>query len=190
MRLRSPCGMSAPLVALILPPAAVPTQVDPFRECPGLLPQDNQLAQAVEFADGTWTVQGTRIPGSRRCGDWLVHLTSSHGQLFGEVSQGLATVPIQNLVLLPDGSFSGATPERLVGRRRAPASKVIGKFSGDMISLTFESEGEKPYCLTGECSRDVSRCLTKRAPQPLGFVAALRMLLDSWMRNESAEGSS
>jgi len=26
--------------------------------------------------------------------------------------------------------------------------------------------------------------------QPLGFVAALRMLLDSWMRNESAKGSS
>ena len=25
--------------------------------------------------------------------------------------------------------------------------------------------------------------------QPLGFVAALRMLLDSWMCNESAEGS-
>ena len=25
--------------------------------------------------------------------------------------------------------------------------------------------------------------------QPLGFVAALRTLLDSWMRNESAEGS-
>ena len=25
--------------------------------------------------------------------------------------------------------------------------------------------------------------------QPLAFIAALRMLLDSWMRNESAEGS-
>ena len=25
--------------------------------------------------------------------------------------------------------------------------------------------------------------------QPLGFVAALRMLLDSWMRNESAEAT-
>jgi hypothetical protein len=25
--------------------------------------------------------------------------------------------------------------------------------------------------------------------QPLGFVAALRMLLDSWMRSESSEGS-
>ena len=26
--------------------------------------------------------------------------------------------------------------------------------------------------------------------QPLAFVAALRMLLDSWMRNASVEGSS
>jgi hypothetical protein len=25
--------------------------------------------------------------------------------------------------------------------------------------------------------------------QPLAFIAALRMLLDGWMRNESAEGS-
>jgi hypothetical protein len=25
-------------------------------------------------------------------------------------------------------------------------------------------QGEKPYCLTGECSRDVKCCLTKRAP--------------------------
>jgi hypothetical protein len=26
--------------------------------------------------------------------------------------------------------------------------------------------------------------------QPLGFVAALRMLLDNWMRNESAKGNA
>jgi hypothetical protein len=37
------------------------------------------------------------------------------------------------------------------------------------ISLRVErvrrgDQGEKPYCLTGECSRDVKRCLTKRAP--------------------------
>jgi len=25
-------------------------------------------------------------------------------------------------------------------------------------------QDEKAYCLTGECSRDVKRCLTKRAP--------------------------
>jgi quercetin dioxygenase-like cupin family protein len=34
----------------------------------------------------------------------------------------------------------------------------------------------KPYCLTGECSRDVKRCLTKRAP-----VASLIL----WLRRSS-----
>ena len=36
----------------------------------------------------------------------------------------------------------------------------------------------------GDC-HDAGDCFD----QPLGFVAALRMLLDSWMRTESAEGS-
>jgi hypothetical protein len=97
-------------------------------------------AQAIRLADGTWTVQGTRIPGSRRCGQWDVHLTSAGGQLSGEVSQARGTVTIQNLVLMPDGSFSGTTPERMAGRRRAPAAKVTGRFSGDTVSLIFESE--------------------------------------------------
>ena len=26
-------------------------------------------ASAIQLADGTWTVRGTRIPGSRRCGE-------------------------------------------------------------------------------------------------------------------------
>ena len=29
-------------------------------------------ARATQLADGIWTVQGRAIPGSRRCGDWLV----------------------------------------------------------------------------------------------------------------------
>ena len=130
MRLRSPCGVSVPLAVFILLPAAAEPQVNAFREG----------VEAIDFTDGSWTVQGTRIPGSRRCGEWLVRLTSAGGQLSGVVSQARSTVPIQNLVLMPDGSFSGTTPERLVGRSRAPASKVIGRFSGDMVSLTFESE--------------------------------------------------
>jgi hypothetical protein len=97
-------------------------------------------AQAIQLADGTWTVQGTRIPGSRRCGEWLVRLTNAGGQLSGAVLQARSTVPIRNLVLMPDGSFSGTTPERLVGRSRAPASKVIGQFSEETVSLIFESE--------------------------------------------------
>ena len=97
-------------------------------------------AQAMQLADGTWTVQGPGFRGSRRCGDWLVRLTNARGHLSGVVSQARATVPIPNLVLMPDGSFSGTTPERLVGSNRAPASKVIGQFSENAVRLIFESE--------------------------------------------------
>ena len=97
-------------------------------------------AQAIQLADGTWTVQGIRIPGSRLCGEWLVRLTNERGQLSGVVSQARSTVPMENLVLMPDGSFSGTTPERLVGSNRAPASKVIGQFSENAVRLIFESE--------------------------------------------------
>jgi hypothetical protein len=97
-------------------------------------------AQAIQLADGTWTVQGTRVPGSRRCGEWLVRLTNARGQLSGVVSHARVTVPIQNLVLMPDGSFSGTTQASLSGSRRAPPSKVTGRFSGDTVSLTFDSE--------------------------------------------------
>ena len=107
---------------------------------PGPAAQPVTPAQAVKLADGTWSVYGTRIPGSLRCGGWLVRLTNAQGQLSGVVSQARSTVPIQNLVLMPDGSFSGTTPERLVGRRRAPATKVIGQFLEDTVSLTFESQ--------------------------------------------------
>ena len=64
--------------------------------------------------------------------------------------------------------------------------------------------GEKSALVSRETASYMSSLMGPRAPvvevpearhhvmldQPLGFVAALRMLLDSWMRNESAEGSS
>jgi hypothetical protein len=95
---------------------------------------------AIRLADGTWTVQGTRVPGSRRCGEWLVRLTNAGGQLSGTISHARNTVPIQNLVLMPDGSFSGSTPASTSGSRRAPPAKVTGQFSGDTVNLTFDSE--------------------------------------------------
>jgi len=94
----------------------------------------------AQLTNGTWTVQGTRVPGSRRCGEWLVRLTNARGQLSGVVSHARATVPIQNVVLMPDGSFSGTTQASLSGSRRAPSSKVTGRFWGDTVSLTFDSE--------------------------------------------------
>jgi hypothetical protein len=82
--------LSAALAAVILLPAASQAQVNPFRGGPGLSPENNRLLfenvarlnaaepaapvlaaqpvppKAIQLADGTWTVQGTRIPGSRR----------------------------------------------------------------------------------------------------------------------------
>jgi hypothetical protein len=87
------------------------------------------------LADGIWRVQGRAIHGTR-CGDWLVTLTTRQGQLSGVVALARASVPLENLVLQPDGSFSGKTRARLVGSRHARAYRVTGTFSGDTVSLT------------------------------------------------------
>ena len=98
-------------------------------------------APAIQLADGTWTVRGNRVPGSRFCGEWLVRLTSAGGQLSGTVSHARnSAIPIQNLMLMPVGSFSGTTQASMSGSRRAPPSTVTGRFSGDAVSLTFDSE--------------------------------------------------
>ena len=101
-------------------------------------------APATQLADGIWTVQGRAIPGTRRCGDWLVRLTNRQGQLSGVVSLARSSVPIQNLALQPDGSFSGTTRAGLVGSRHARAYKVAGQFSGDTANLTLEDDACPP----------------------------------------------
>jgi hypothetical protein len=92
----------------------------------------------AQIADGTWTVQGEGSPGSRRCGAWLVRLTNLRGQLSGTILHARTTVPIPNLVLMPDGTFSGATKPDLRRSRHARASKVTGRFSGDAVNLTLD----------------------------------------------------
>ena len=120
-------------------PAAAPPAPAAASPVPAMAP--TAPAPAIQLADGTWRVQGTRVPGSRRCGEWLVRLTSAGGLLSGTVSHARNTaVPIQNLVLMPDGSFSGTTPASMSGSRRAPPAKITGQFSGDTVNLTFDSE--------------------------------------------------
>jgi hypothetical protein len=120
-------------------PAATPSAPAAVSPMPGVAPA--ATPPAIRLADGTWTVRGTRVPGSRRCGEWLVRLTNAGGQLSGKVSHARNTaVPIQNLVLMPDGSFSGSTPASMSGSRRAPPATVTGQFSGDTVSVTFDSE--------------------------------------------------
>ena len=93
---------------------------------------------ATQLPDGIWTVQGRAIQGTRRCGDWLVRLTNRQGQLSGVVSLARSSVPIQNLVLQTDGSFSGTTRAGLTESRHTRAYQITGQFSGDSVRLTLE----------------------------------------------------
>src|SRR5262252_3939560 len=77
----------------------------------------------ANLADGTWTVQGRAIHGTRRCGDWLVRLTNRQGQLSGVLSLARSSVPIQNLTVQPDGTFSGTTRAGLTGSRHVRSYK-------------------------------------------------------------------
>ena len=90
-------------------------------------------------ADGTWTVQRREIPGTRR-GHWLVRLTNVQGTLSGVVSLARGSVPLTNLTLTPDGSFSGFTRTGVVGSTYARVYGVSGRFSGDTIHLTHKND--------------------------------------------------
>jgi hypothetical protein len=95
-------------------------------------------APASQLANGTWTVQGRAIGGTRRCGDWLVRVTSRQGQLSGVLSLARSSLPIRNLALQPDGGFTGKTQAGVVGSTHVRAYRVSGTFSGDTVSLTLE----------------------------------------------------
>jgi hypothetical protein len=95
-------------------------------------------APASQLADGIWSVQGRAIQGRRQCGDWLVRLTNRQGQLSGVLSLARGSVPIQNLALQPDGSFSGNTLAGMIGTTHARAYKITGEFSGETVNLTLQ----------------------------------------------------
>ena len=105
--------------------------------------QQPATAPAV-VANGIWTLQGREIPGTR-CGHWLVLLTNVHGRLSGVVSPARSSVPLQELSLLPDGSFSGTTQAGVVGSTYARAYKVTGKFTGDTVHLTLNHDSGRPF---------------------------------------------
>ena len=111
-------------------------------------------APATQLADGVWTVHGRAIQGTRRCGNWFVRLTNAQGRLSGVVSLARASVPIHNLVLQSDGSFSGRTRAGVTGSRLARAYSVSGRFSGDKVSLTLEDNICPPR--RGEATRQTA----------------------------------
>ena len=96
-------------------------------------------AAPVVVPVGTWTVQGREIPGTR-CGHWLVRLTSRNRELSGVVSLARGSVPLENLALQPDGSFSGTTRAGVVGSTHARPYRVTGRFTGETVHLTLETD--------------------------------------------------
>lgn len=101
------------------------------------LPAGPAVAQAPP--DGFWEVQGRAISGLP-CGDWFVRLAVRQGQLYGIVGVGQGNVPIEQLTVQPDGSFTGATRAGHVNARSVRAYKVSGRFAGDRAFVTLENE--------------------------------------------------
>ena len=89
--------------------------------------------------DGFWNVQGRVIAGTR-CGDWMVRLEVEQGRLTGSVGVRQGNVMLQNLVLRPDGSFSGNTAAGHINGRVVRAFQVNGRFSGDLVAVTLSNE--------------------------------------------------
>jgi hypothetical protein len=98
-----------------------------------------RIAAAQAPANGFWDVQGRALPGTR-CSDWFVRLGMRQGDLTGIVGVGQGNLIIQNLVLQPNGSFSGNTRAGHVNGRAVRAYNVAGQFSGDRVSVTLTNE--------------------------------------------------
>jgi hypothetical protein len=122
----------APLPLLLMMVCTLFAAISPARTA------EPAAVSATRLADGIWTVQGRAIPDHRRCGNWLVRLTNVQGRLSGVLSLARSSIPIQNLVLLPDGSFSGTTRAGVTGSRLARPYKITGTFSADVVNLTLE----------------------------------------------------
>jgi len=142
-------GLSSLLLLRLLTLIRTPDAWSVFLKVPSFLviaiyaslPARAQPSSTVRdmLANGTWTVQGREIPGTR-CGHWLIRLTNLQGRRSGVVSLARGSVPLKNLTLMPDGSFSGSTQPAVVGSSFARAYKVSGRFSGDTVHLTLEND--------------------------------------------------
>ena len=99
---------------------------------------EEPTAAAPQLADGIWRIEGRAIPGTR-CGDWAVRLTNRQGRLSGVVWFRRARVPMRDLVLRLDGSFSGTTRAGFIGSRFAHTHKITGQFAGDTVNLTLKT---------------------------------------------------
>src|SRR5690349_9827972 len=117
-----------------------------------------------------------RTIGNCRCGIWNAE-TANYCRLFPgprgglasslagranmsehkyQVGQAVEFFPQRSVQHTAKGHFK--IVRLLLGERNAPHYRIRHQVDG------HERMVDEPYCLTGECSRDVKRCLTKHAP--------------------------
>jgi hypothetical protein len=88
-------------------------------------------------ADGTWEVRLTGDTGFRCSGDYIIRLTVAQGRLSGVFLGPGGTQSIPNLVLNPDGSFSGTTSGgQAAGGNPLSVFSLSGQLSGDTATVT------------------------------------------------------
>ena len=97
-------------------------------------------------ADGTWEVRlpgGAGRLGGACTGDLTVRLTLAQGRLSGVFLGGKGTQTIDNLVLRPDGTFTGTTSGGVsAGGQPKTVWSVSGQFAGDTPSVTVTKTAE------------------------------------------------
>jgi hypothetical protein len=71
-------------------------------------------------------------------------------------SFSVRTVPVRLLRIRGELAIASAAWCRMPHMRVGPSRLALIDVGGNL--------DKKPYCLIGECSRDVERCLTNRAP--------------------------
>jgi hypothetical protein len=109
-----------------------------------------QATFAADF-DGTWQAGGEPLPGTERwCGDWFVRLVVFQGRPSGFVSVGAGFLPLQKIMLRPDGGFTAtAAGGGLTSNdsRELLTHAVSGTLSGETITASLTIPGD-PSCGT------------------------------------------
>jgi hypothetical protein len=104
---------------------------------------------AAAAVDGTYSAN---LPGGSRCsGGLIVRLTITRGQLSGVVVGSAGSQTIENLVLKPDGSFTGSTSGATGSSHVGFAYTVSGQFSGNAV--TVSATGGTCGTITGQGTR-------------------------------------
>jgi hypothetical protein len=109
--------------------------------------------------NGTWEVRlggggGGRAAGHGCSGDLVVRLTVAQGRLSGALVGGRGSQTIENLVMNPNGSFTGITSGgAAAGGLEKNIWSVSGQFSGDTPTVTITKTTEVSCSLTRQATR-------------------------------------